>query len=474
MDKAWSFRDSVEDLFGRMEIPVEEAEEPEGEWAFDYGSEEAWDDIARENGQKNKEYRPKTMSHRRDSASQDEKTASQGPARARECPSRRGIPGVPRAAAGVPEMVEAGPFWWAKAARNVSWRGDRAARILICGGAVAVTAFVTAVFGGRYAGAMAAATVMAFIILDPITILCRRVAIQTRVLISIALSALVFSSIWPSPQAWIATVIIAFVAVALSILGNEQWVVETNYCSSSELYKAFARNPNESSRQALNTKEPAIFAFLTELGLSPQDHLTWAAACGCFCMGWLAGRKNGAVSVADKEHAAVAAEVEELQEEIEELDARCEEAEAEKEQLEEDKAELEEEIKRLKAWQEESRKENEDLIEQVTELQREAMERPSESTIRVWQEKETADKIKGLEDQIAALKEEAEEFDQKLLVEKDDGYREKLMWYEWQLGSRSAREISRNTGVPRSTVQRWINKKKEAEEAAQNVEEAAG
>ena len=326
----------------------------------------------------------------------------------------------PTGSAAVPEMA-ASPLWWAKAARNVSWRGQRAARIAVCSGGAVAAALLAVTVGGIVAAVFGVAALTVFLVLDPIQLFCRRIAIQTRVLTAIGAWMAAYLIWRPSAPAAAALGIYAALAAVLIRLGNDQWVVEANYCSSSELYTAFRANPAESAHQALKTKENTIYTYWYEMGVPPKDPLSWALACGSFCLGWLAGKKAGKEEQYEEDGESG------KNREIRELRKRCRELGRELEEKDAAIAELSEKVN--------------------------SAERSAVASWDVTHEKSKA---------TAELKANIEELERKLLEKKDDGYREKLLWYEYHgMGNRSVREISRNTGIPRSTVQRWIAKQKE-------------
>ena len=359
-------------------------------------------------------------------ASQAENTVSHGENGASHGDSWGG----PRMYRTVPDIAET-PLWWAKAARNVGWRWDRPVRALLSTGGAVVAVAVGLTAGGWAAVFAAVAAASICLLLDPVQIFSRRVAIQTRALAVVGIWILAFVGRFPSVQGAVVFALYAILAAVLARAGNEQWVVETNYCSSSELYTAFRNNPTESSHQALKTNEQSIFTYWYDMGVPPKHPLEWALACGTFCLGWLAGRRSGLAAGQDAED----------EEEYEEEDGDDEELAAEMARLEGELGESQKEVGRLAGKLQESQADVRSL-EYIVKEKRE---------------------------QIAELERQIAELEQKLLEEKDDGYREKLLWYEYHgMGNRSARDISRNTGIPKSTVQRWMAKQETQEAAAED------
>lgn len=397
-------RQPVRQMIGRMFEAFRMREEPEyeeSEEVFDNDTgievSQGWDGV----------------SQARDGVSQEPEEASQeelwdGPS---------GVEGVPE--------IAANPLWWAKAARNVSWKGQRPVRIAISAGGAVAAILVGATVGGTAAVFFGVAALTIFLIADPIQLFCRRIAIQTRALISIGAWLAAFLIWRPSVPAAVTLGIYAALAAVLIRLGNNQWVVEANYCSSRELYMAFRANPAESAHQALRTKESTIYTYWYEMGVPPKDPLSWALACGTFCLGWLSGKKNGQSSLAEDDRHTYEKRLRAIQREL--ADARKKAGEADE-------------------W----------------------MERALDAEKALKAETYGKGQMFDLRDRLTAEKEELKkqlsELEKAYLEKKDDGYREKLLWYEYHaLGNRSVREISRNTGIPKSTVQRWVAKQKEEE-----------
>ena len=369
--------------------------------------------------------------------------------------------------------TEISPLWWAKATRAVKWRWDRTARQ----GAFWTCAALSVLLAGCGIFpqwlALLAVNVLIAIVVDPYDVLGRRVALQSRILITASAGALFVAVCAPSVAAFAVFGVITVIGGILVAMCNTEWVVTANYVSSPAIFTAMANDATGSAHRSWEGCGSKIaYTYSSEMGYPPTSNFVWAILRGVYIIGWTLGVRR---VISDDE----LAELEDEESRSLELGRKVRELSAENAELSERIAEIEDpelvdglraRIRELEAEAEKDaramgyfRMQAQKAEEaKVAELQKLAEEHAKEiERINDAREKELeALRTKhavGLAALEAQCREDVESAENALLGD-SGGLRERLLLAEIRSGITSQKQLSEITGIPRTTVRRILEK----------------